>query len=286
MASRDHIRNEPKVRFFDPMPKGYVFVPKGNVFVTKICRKKTHELRQTLYEVIDKHKKTLGLRCPAHVLAVVEAEDVASAERRAEAVRKRDGVVQGKFADEILRLYPKTPTEEIPKIVKHSLTKRSGRVGTTSRLDLDEKVRLAVRAHIRHSHTNYDELLKETKDREASRRQIWPKLHEIAKSWGEQKTRKPNKREPKSPHVSTPKRIKTDPLAKRATILPGTRQLTLSYRTRGSTRENAIDLDEEPELVDDEYDAFTKAGDVDGYSDDCSSWSVDSSGSDSDLDDF
>jgi len=120
--------HEPKVRFFSPMPAGYVFVAKGDVFVTKNCRKKTHDAGKTLYVVIDKAKKVLGLRCPAQIHEAVEAENKATAGRRADAVQKRDTIVEGQFEQDILRLYPKTPDEEIPKIIKHSLAKRSGRV--------------------------------------------------------------------------------------------------------------------------------------------------------------
>ena len=119
---------EPKVRFFSPMPAGYVFVAKGDVFVTKNCRKKTHDAGKTLYVVIDKAKKVLGLRCPAQIHEAVEAENKATAGRRADAVQKRDTIVEGQFEQDILRLYPKTPEDEIPKIIKHSLAKRSGRV--------------------------------------------------------------------------------------------------------------------------------------------------------------
>lgn len=120
--------HEPKVRFFSPMPADYVFVPKGDVFVTKNCRKKTHDAGQTLYVVLDKAKKVLGLRCPAQIQEAVEAENKSTAGRRAEAVQKRDTAVEGKFEQDLLRLYPETPEEEIPKIVKHSLMKRSRRV--------------------------------------------------------------------------------------------------------------------------------------------------------------
>lgn len=60
-------REEPEVHMTDPMPKGYRFVPKGDVYITKHCRKKTLDAGKTLYVVLDKKDKPIGLRCPAYI---------------------------------------------------------------------------------------------------------------------------------------------------------------------------------------------------------------------------
>ncbi|KAG7290196.1 hypothetical protein NEMBOFW57_000194 [Staphylotrichum longicolle] len=177
-------REEREVRFHDSMPKGYVFVPKGNVYITKNCRKKTHEADKTLYVVVDKRNKPIGLRCPANIYSTVMSQNKATAAQRAEAVQKRDAAIEENFEDAIVKLFPKIPKAEIPQIIKHSLKKHSRRVGRTSRVALEDRVKLAVRAHIRHVHTDYDQLLKQGASRSVAREKVWDKLNEVAKKWG------------------------------------------------------------------------------------------------------
>lgn len=176
--------DEPEARFHDPMPPGYVFVPKGDVYITKNCRKETHSAGRTVYVVVNKHRKQIGLRCPRSIVEAVQESHQATAAKRAEAVQKRDAAIEGTFEEALKRLFPNTPKESIPKLVSHALKKRSGRVGRTGTVELDDKVKLAVRAHIRHEHTEYEQLLRQGKPREAARNQVWSKLNEVARLWG------------------------------------------------------------------------------------------------------
>ena len=63
--------------------------------------------------------------------------------------------------------------------------KYSGRVGRSAAAkDLDpQAIRLAVIAHIRHSHTNYDELLMETGHRQFARDQVRAQIDEVLARW-------------------------------------------------------------------------------------------------------
>jgi hypothetical protein len=176
--------DEPEVRADDPMPKGYRFVPKGNVYITKNCRKKTHDADKTLYVVVDERDKPLGLRCPSHIYHAVMREHRATAEQRAAAVQKRDAAIEESFEETMVTLFPKIPKAEIPQILKHSLKKHSRRVGRTGTVALHDRVKLAVRAHIRHVHTDYDQLLKQGVDRVTAREKVWARLNEVARLWG------------------------------------------------------------------------------------------------------
>jgi hypothetical protein len=176
--------DEPEVRAHDPMPKGYRFVPKGNVYITKNCRKKTHDADKTLYVVVDKRDKPLGLRCPAYIYHAVMREHKATAEQRAAAVQKRDAAIEESFEEAMVTLFPKIPKAEIPQILRHSLKKHSRRVGRTGTVALHDRVKLAVRAHIRHMHTDYDQLLKQGVDRATAREKVWARLNEVARLWG------------------------------------------------------------------------------------------------------
>ncbi|KAK4217417.1 hypothetical protein QBC37DRAFT_415082 [Rhypophila decipiens] len=271
--------DEPRVRFFSNMPDGYVFVTKGDVFVTKNCRLQTHDAGRTLYVVVDKANKVLGLRCPAEIYAAVEAENKATAGRRAEAVQKRDAVVHGKFEADILRLYPKTPAAEIPKIVSHALKKRSRRVGTRTTIDTDKKVGLAVRAHIRHCHTKYHMLLQTTGNREKARAIIFDQVKEIELSWGAQPSKVDRRqavghksaRKMKAGKGSSPATgRRVQPNAPATKINPPRRAATMR-RTRGSTSgAKWIEVDGVVELVDDSED---EAVETDSESSEESDWS-------------
>ncbi|KAI9727477.1 MAG: hypothetical protein M1828_006419 [Chrysothrix sp. TS-e1954] len=63
-------------------------------------------------------------------------------------------------SDTIKELFPEVPKEDLESIVSRAFESGSGRVGTVSDLSLARRVQLAVIAHIRHSYTHYDSLLK------------------------------------------------------------------------------------------------------------------------------
>jgi hypothetical protein len=178
--------DEPGVRANDPMPNGYIFVPKGNIYITKNCRKKTHDAGETLYVVLDKRDRTIGLRCPVHIYHAVMSDNSATATQRAEAVQKRDAAIHDNFEDAVVKLFPDIPTAEVPKILQQSLKKHSRRVGRAGAVALDDRVKLAVRAHIRHMHTDYEQLLEQGASREAAREKVWERLNEVARQWGGQ----------------------------------------------------------------------------------------------------
>ncbi len=176
--------DEREVRVHDPMPDGYIFVPKGDVYITKNCRKKTHEADKTLFVVVDKKSKPVGLRCPTNIYNTVMSLGKATATKRAEAVLKRDTAIEENFEEAIVKLFPTIPKAEVQQVLKHSLKKHSRRVGRTNKVALQDRVKLAVRAHIRHVHTDYDKLLKQGLSRPVAREKIWDRLNEVARHWG------------------------------------------------------------------------------------------------------
>lgn len=269
---------EPQVQPSAPLPKGYQYVRKGNVYITKHCRQKTHEAGKTLYVVVNQRNKVLGLRCPQYIYQAVLADHNATASKRASAVQKKDDATSAQFEQTLLNLFPKTPKQLIPQIVKHATQKRSGRVGRTGKVGLEEKVKLAVRAHIRHCHTDYDKLLKEGTNRETARNMVWKRVSEVATGWGAKvgKQAGPHKKaakkvaakpvgtQVKGPQMVLPVRGK---VAGIATAAPGP---GLRVQTRQMTRQatNGVGTVEEPfEIIDD--------SDVDVFSmseDDISDW--------------
>jgi hypothetical protein len=93
----------------------------------------------------------------------VEDADLREQRREADAERRaklNEEYVQT-FADEIRRRYPSAPADAAERIAAHACEVHSKRIGRTARAkDLDPgAIDLEVRAHIRHHHTNYDELM-------------------------------------------------------------------------------------------------------------------------------
>ncbi|KAL7962210.1 hypothetical protein V8C34DRAFT_271105 [Trichoderma compactum] len=167
-----------------PMPKGYGFLKKGDIFMTALCRKKTHAAGETLY-VVTKCGKQEGLRAPTRVLQHVRSEEKKTREKRRGAVQRRDAATEDAFKTATLKLFPKIPKQDLTTILKRTLRKRSGRVGRTGKLDLDKKAYLAVQAHARHCHTNYDKLLAQaSQNRDAARRAIRDKVSKLLIEWG------------------------------------------------------------------------------------------------------
>ncbi|KAL1652196.1 hypothetical protein SLS58_000323 [Diplodia intermedia] len=58
-------------------------------------------------------------------------------------------------------LFPKMPEDSLEAIVEHAFAEGAKRVGNATNLSLERRVQMAVLAHVRHKHTEYDKLLKE-----------------------------------------------------------------------------------------------------------------------------
>lgn len=147
------------------VPKNYDLLPSGNAALTRAVKKATG--RKRLFVVMEKrHKKypsqPVGVWAPASVIAAErerlapshsDAHKAILAVRRA---RQQEREVVA-FLDSILKRFPGCPADEAREIAAHACEVGSGRVGRSS--TADDPVRAAVVAHIRHVHTDYDDLL-------------------------------------------------------------------------------------------------------------------------------
>ena len=177
------MRREVTINSDTPLPKGYSFLPKGMPYKTLHCRKRTHEAGKPLYVVVE-NKKQIGLRVPTLILHQVHALAKQTLSERRAATKKRDATEMVKVADELGRQFPSIPDRDRARVLEHGFKKHSGRVGRTGRISLQEKVLLAVIAHIRHQHTTYDSLLRDGKHREAARRLTGKEINPIMRKWG------------------------------------------------------------------------------------------------------
>ena len=90
-----------------------------------------------------------------------------------------------RFASRIRTFYPFCPKGRETIIAEHACRKYSGRVGRSAAAkELDgQAVRLAVGAHIRHTETNYDELLMRGLDRTESRYTVRDSVSNLMDKW-------------------------------------------------------------------------------------------------------
>ncbi len=114
-------------------------------------------------------------------------EELRSRRRQREAARRQvlDEQYVGQFAAAIRQLYPCCPAGVETLIAQHACCKYSGRVGRAAfaKALSAKAVELAVIAHIRHSETEYDELLVNGVDRADAREQVWEKVRQVLAAW-------------------------------------------------------------------------------------------------------
>jgi len=169
------------------------FLPSGDAALTRRARK-----HSTLSAVVLKWSRARkryerqGLLVEEAALAQGEVECLADAdarqrrqEREAERRAEMDRDYVERFAARVRELYARCPAGEETAIAEHACLKYSGRVGrTASAKTLDaEPVRLAVVAHIRHVHTNYDTLLAEGRDRQDARALVEERVRQVLAKW-------------------------------------------------------------------------------------------------------
>jgi hypothetical protein len=169
------------------------FLPSGDAAVTRRASKYSI-LRAVVvrWSRTRKRYERQGILVEPEALHRAEEESLADAEvrarRQARAALHReeaDHEFVAAFARAIREQYPGCPAKEAMGIAEHACRKYSGRVGRTAAAKelSPEAIRLAVIAHIRHAHTNYDELLAQFADRDSARERIWGKVAAILDDW-------------------------------------------------------------------------------------------------------
>lgn len=100
-------------------------------------------------------------------------------------MEKKDTRDARKYRDLLLKAYPSIPAEDVSRILSHAFLKGSGRVGRSSTVRGGEevKLRLAVEAHIRHVHTEYESLLCSGVPRNKAREQVGSAVKRIRDEW-------------------------------------------------------------------------------------------------------
>lgn len=117
----------------------------------------------------------------------LEDEDQRARNRERAAVRRgaMDVEYSNAVAEQLRENFPGCPTEEIGRIAAWTCRKGSGRVGRSAAAkEFDPgALRLAVIAHIRHEHTDYDEFLMKHGDRAYARELVRSEIEKVLARW-------------------------------------------------------------------------------------------------------
>jgi hypothetical protein len=170
-----------------------VFLPAGDTALSRRARK--HSTLAAVVVRFNRKRKRYerqGLLVTDEALAKAGEECAADAPERA-AARTRAVVTRQEedrefvaaLARAILQRHPGCPADEARRIAEHTGRRSSGRVGRSAAgraLDASA-VDLAVIAHIRHEHTNYDELLMRGTERLDARALVRERIERVLAEW-------------------------------------------------------------------------------------------------------
>jgi len=169
------------------------FLPSGDKALT-IRAKKYSTLSAVVlkWSRARKRYERQGLMVEKEALEKAEEDCLQDAEirgrRRLREENKRQKVDQEYvrwFAVSVRKIFPNCPNNRADEIAEYACLKYSGRVGRSAAAkDLNEEaINLAVRAHIRHAMTDYDELLSKGFDRYDARALVEENVLEIIAKW-------------------------------------------------------------------------------------------------------
>jgi hypothetical protein len=169
------------------------FLPSGDATLTRRA-KKASPLHAVVLQFNRRRKRydRQGMLVTEQSIIQAEASMEQDADKRAKqrltaAVRRdvQDDQLVAKMREVIERNFPNCPAESAREIALHTAKRGSGRVGRSAagRTADEQAVRLAVIAHIRHQHTDYDKLLMSGVERYDARDQIRAKVQSVLNSW-------------------------------------------------------------------------------------------------------
>jgi hypothetical protein len=147
------------------VPHSYDYLPAGDTHLTRAVKKAIggDRLFVVMKRVSKRYPpKRAGMWAPGSVIAAERQRlaDLRTDEHKERLVERRKRQQEREiavFCTSIRQRFPGCPAEEAREIAEHTCEVGSGRVGRSS--VADDPVRAAAVAHIRHKHTEYDELL-------------------------------------------------------------------------------------------------------------------------------
>jgi hypothetical protein len=169
------------------------YLPRGDAALTRRARR-TSVLQAVVVEWSRTRQRyeRQGVLVEPAALRQAEEECLADAELRAR--RREQGSARREIAEQAYTVafaaavraqFPGCPDTEADQIAAHACRKASGRIGRTAAAKaLDPQVvALAVAAHVRHVHTDYDRLLGRLIERGRARDQVRDRVDRILHQW-------------------------------------------------------------------------------------------------------
>ncbi len=170
-----------------------VFIPRGDAALTRRSRKySTLSVVVVRFSRSRKRYERQGLLVESGALERAQEECLSDeakrqlAREKASLARERaDNQYVAQFTDSIRSRYPGCPPTEAEAIAKHACEKYSGRVGRSAAAKSFDAmaIDLAVKAHVRHAHTKYDQLMSRGWDRTEARSAVLGRVTEILARW-------------------------------------------------------------------------------------------------------
>jgi hypothetical protein len=169
------------------------FLPSGDAAMTRRAKKASRLSAVVVrWSRSRKRYERQGILAEPEAIERAEQECLSDAEARAhrrerEAARRADADerLAAEFAAAIRAQFPGCPADRAEAIARHAATRGSGRVGPSAAgraLDPDA-VRLAVAASVRHTDTDYDDLLMSGVGRETARDQVFDRVEDVLSGW-------------------------------------------------------------------------------------------------------
>jgi hypothetical protein len=177
------------------------FLPSGDAALTRRARALSGLGAVVLkWSRARKRYERQGVLVEQQALERAEENCLADADARAERARRRaekegefDRQYIERFAEAVRLRYPGCPPGRETVIAEHACRKYSGRVGRTGAakgLDPDA-IDLAVRAHVRHAESRYDDLLGRGVDRHDARRAVEDAVRAVLERWSRPQSQPP-----------------------------------------------------------------------------------------------
>jgi hypothetical protein len=170
-----------------------LFLPRGNPALTRrASRYSTLRAVVVRFSRSRKRYERQGVLVEEQALGRAEQECLSDAEARARARERAaarrqelDDQYVGAFAQRVGELFPGCPVEAQRAIAEHACQKYSGRIGRSAAAKQlqPNAIALAVQAHVRHEHTQYDELLAKGRARDEARVQVAAAVAEVIGQW-------------------------------------------------------------------------------------------------------
>ncbi|KAJ8124620.1 hypothetical protein O1611_g9020 [Lasiodiplodia mahajangana] len=192
-------------------PPGFEFIPTGHPELSQECKEQSRD-RDAMFFIVSNSKDTLKLDHHMNRLGYHFRRSIVEAARKVlneKGYREQAAYVHepgkpepipnsqreiDKEADAVLRdLFPRIPNTDRQEIIDHAFKKDGTfngefKVGMAKDITLARRVQLAALAHIRHNHTRYDELLRESDWANARKAVEKPCLDIIVKWRGDEET--------------------------------------------------------------------------------------------------